>query len=67
MTSLIGATRRLAGGDLAARVQPDGPAELRELATAFNAMADDLEVAHGARRGRAPAPGDRDRVASATR
>ena len=40
-------SRRLAGGDLQARVQPDGPPELQELATAFNAMAEDLENAEG--------------------
>jgi len=43
--SLLDATRRLASGDLQKRVDPDGPTELRELALAFNAMADDLELA----------------------
>ena len=52
LTTLVGATRRLAGGDLETRVEPDGPAELRELATAFNAMAEDLETAQGAWRPR---------------
>ncbi len=45
MANLVSATRRLAGGDLRARVKPDGPAELRALSSAFNAMADDLEGA----------------------
>jgi signal transduction histidine kinase len=43
--SLLDATRRLAAGDLQKRVEPDGPTELRDLALAFNAMADDLELA----------------------
>lgn len=42
---LIAAARRIAGGDLSARVDEDGPRELRELAGAFNAMAADLEGA----------------------
>jgi signal transduction histidine kinase/DNA-binding response OmpR family regulator len=45
LTGLIGATRRLAEGDLETRVEPEGPEELRELSTAFNSMAEDLEVA----------------------
>jgi signal transduction histidine kinase/CheY-like chemotaxis protein/HAMP domain-containing protein len=45
LAALVEATRRLAGGDLHARVTPDGPAEVRELSAAFNAMADDLEAA----------------------
>jgi two-component system, OmpR family, sensor histidine kinase BaeS len=36
------AARRLADGDLAVRVPEEGPAELRELAAAYNAMADRL-------------------------
>ena len=44
LSGLIGATRRLAAGDLETRVDPDGPAELRELSAAFNAMAVDLDV-----------------------
>ncbi len=47
LATLVAATRRLAGGDLQARVEPDGPAELRELSAAFNAMAADLETARG--------------------
>ncbi|XVV12509.1 HAMP domain-containing protein [Actinoplanes sp. CA-131856] len=39
---LAGSARRLGGGELGTRVKPDGPRELREAATAFNAMADDL-------------------------
>lgn len=42
---LVAAARRLAGGDLTTRVDEDGPAELRTLAGAFNAMAADLEGA----------------------
>jgi signal transduction histidine kinase/CheY-like chemotaxis protein/HAMP domain-containing protein len=45
LANLVGATRRLAGGDLHARVEPDGPQELRELGGAFNAMAGDLRSA----------------------
>jgi two-component system, OmpR family, sensor histidine kinase BaeS len=36
------AARRLADGDLAVRVPEEGPVELRELAAAYNAMADRL-------------------------
>jgi signal transduction histidine kinase len=39
---LAASTRRLGGGDLTTRVEPAGPRELRDAATAFNAMADDL-------------------------
>ncbi|MEU4244889.1 HAMP domain-containing sensor histidine kinase [Actinoplanes sp. NPDC026619] len=39
---LAGSTRRLGGGDLATRVEPIGPRELRDAANAFNTMADDL-------------------------
>jgi signal transduction histidine kinase len=39
---LAGSTRRLGGGDLATRVEPVGPRELRDAALAFNTMADDL-------------------------
>jgi signal transduction histidine kinase/CheY-like chemotaxis protein len=45
LAALVAATRRLADGDLQARVKPDGPSELRELSAAFNAMAGDLESA----------------------
>jgi signal transduction histidine kinase/DNA-binding response OmpR family regulator len=46
LSGLVGASRRLASGDLDARVDPDGPAELRELSSAFNAMAADLDASH---------------------
>ncbi len=39
---LASSTRRLGGGDLATRVAPVGPRELRDAANAFNTMADDL-------------------------
>jgi len=42
---LVAAARRIAGGDLSARVDEEGPGELRALAGAFNAMAGDLEGA----------------------
>jgi signal transduction histidine kinase/DNA-binding response OmpR family regulator/HAMP domain-containing protein len=45
LATLVGATRRLASGDLETRVEGDGPAELRELSGAFNVMAADLESA----------------------
>ncbi len=45
LDDLVSASGRLAGGDLAARVEEEGPDELRELGRSFNAMAKDLEVA----------------------
>ena len=39
---LASSTRRLGAGDLATRVEPVGPRELRDAANAFNTMADDL-------------------------
>jgi signal transduction histidine kinase/FixJ family two-component response regulator len=45
LDDLVGATDRLAAGDLGARVHEDGPGELRALAGSFNAMASDLETA----------------------
>ncbi|GGL11494.1 sensor histidine kinase [Mangrovihabitans endophyticus] len=39
---LAASSRRLGAGDLAARVTPSGPAEVRDAATAFNTMAADL-------------------------
>ena len=42
LEELVEATGRLAGGDLARRVAPAGPQELRDLGTAFNAMAERL-------------------------
>jgi signal transduction histidine kinase/DNA-binding response OmpR family regulator/HAMP domain-containing protein len=47
LEDLVGASARLAGGDLTARVDDNrGPDELRELGRSFNAMADDLEKAN---------------------
>lgn len=40
--SLAGSARRLGAGELGTRVTPDGPSELRDAASAFNTMADDL-------------------------
>ena len=42
---LVTATRSLAAGDLDTRVDPEGPQELQQLSTAFNAMAGDLDAA----------------------
>ncbi len=42
LDDLVQATRALASGQLARRVQPSGPRELQELGAAFNAMAHDL-------------------------
>jgi signal transduction histidine kinase len=39
---LAGSSRRLGAGDLAVRIDPSGPPELRDAANAFNAMAADL-------------------------
>ncbi|GAA0961076.1 HAMP domain-containing sensor histidine kinase [Actinocorallia libanotica] len=39
---LAQAVKRVAGGDLAVRIVPDGPAELHEAGEAFNHMADQL-------------------------
>lgn len=47
---LTGAARALASGDLEHRVVTDGPAEVLELAEAFNGMADSLEEAESLRR-----------------
>ncbi len=47
LANLVDASQRLAGGDTETRVEPDGPTELQGLATAFNAMAGDLESAYG--------------------
>ena len=40
---LVAATRRVAGGDLTARVEVEGRDEIGELATAFNEMTSELE------------------------
>ena len=47
LDELVDATRRLAGGELATRVSPAGPRELRSLGTTFNSMAADLAGAQG--------------------
>jgi signal transduction histidine kinase/DNA-binding response OmpR family regulator len=45
LDELVDATGRLAAGEAGGRVKPTGPRELRELGTAFNAMAADLDAA----------------------
>ena len=45
LDQLVGATGRLAGGDLDSRVEPSGPRELRDLGESFNAMAGELDTA----------------------
>jgi len=40
VADLAGTARRMASGDLTARVQPDGPHELADVGTAFNQLAD---------------------------
>jgi signal transduction histidine kinase/ActR/RegA family two-component response regulator len=45
LDQLVHATRRVAGGDLEPRLDPDGPRELRELGESFNVMATDLDAA----------------------
>ena len=46
LDELVGATGRLAEGELDSRVEPSGPQELRDLAYSFNTMAGELEAAH---------------------
>jgi signal transduction histidine kinase len=48
LDDLVDATRRMAGGDLAVRVEADGPIELATLGESFNLMSADLATA-GAR------------------
>ncbi len=48
LDDLVDATRKMAGGDLAVRVDADGPEELATLGESFNVMSADLAVA-GAR------------------
>ena len=48
LDDLVDATRKMAGGDLAVRVDADGPQELATLGESFNVMSADLAVA-GAR------------------
>ncbi len=50
LARLEAATQGLASGDLAHRVEVDGPAEVAALGAAFNAMADSLERAEELRR-----------------
>jgi signal transduction histidine kinase/DNA-binding NarL/FixJ family response regulator/HAMP domain-containing protein len=45
LLDLLQASRRLAAGDLGARVSPHGPYEVQVLGGSFNAMAEDLAVA----------------------
>jgi signal transduction histidine kinase/CheY-like chemotaxis protein len=45
LEDLVGATRRLAEGDLAERVDPAGPEELSHLGDSFNVMAEQLGTA----------------------
>ncbi|MFL5918854.1 MAG: ATP-binding protein [Gaiellaceae bacterium] len=46
LDDLVGATGKLAEGDLESRVEPSGPRELRDLAESFNTMAGELDSAH---------------------
>ena len=46
LDQLVGATGKIAGGDLESRVEPSGPRELRDLAESFNTMAGELDSAH---------------------
>jgi signal transduction histidine kinase/DNA-binding response OmpR family regulator len=46
LDELVGATGKLAEGDLDSRVEPSGPRELRDLAASFNTMAGELDTAH---------------------
>lgn len=48
LESLVGATERLASGDLHSRVEPEGPSEIATLARSFNRMGGDLERARTA-------------------
>lgn len=45
LDQLVGATGKIAGGDLDSRVEPSGPRELRDLADSFNTMAGELDAA----------------------
>jgi signal transduction histidine kinase/DNA-binding response OmpR family regulator/HAMP domain-containing protein len=45
LDELVAATRRMAAGDLAVRVQAAGPTELELLGTSFNKMGEDLAAA----------------------
>lgn len=50
LRELVSGAGRFAGGDLRARVAARGPREVRELGTAFNEMADEIERARGSER-----------------
>ena len=50
VSDLLAASERLASGDYTARVEPDGPRELRSLATTFNTMAGRLAASEEQRR-----------------
>jgi signal transduction histidine kinase len=50
LSGLVGASGKLAAGDLGARATADGPAELRELASSFNHMAASISQLFDARR-----------------
>jgi signal transduction histidine kinase/DNA-binding response OmpR family regulator len=45
LDALVGATRKLAAGQLDSRVEPSGPRELQDLGAASNTMSDDLQAA----------------------
>lgn len=45
LDELVGATDKLAQGELASRVEPSGPRELRDLGASFNTMAAELDGA----------------------
>ena len=45
LEDLVGATGKLAEGELETRVEPSGPRELRDLAVSFNTMAGELDTA----------------------
>ena len=47
ITELAAAAERLAGGDLTSRVEPSGPAEVREVGTAINQLAGRIGSSHG--------------------
>jgi signal transduction histidine kinase len=50
LNGLVSASSELARGNLGARADPDGPSELRVLATSFNEMAGNIERLFAARR-----------------
>jgi signal transduction histidine kinase/DNA-binding response OmpR family regulator len=46
LDDLVGATGKIAEGELESRVEPSGPRELRDLADSFNTMAGELDATH---------------------